>query len=418
MNYGKIAKILVISSFIPLLYNFFFPGKIAIISMFCSYPVIILIINRHLKDNLNILEKNTKLILKVFIGFNLIILLRGFIDLSSIQDKQVFFSASLPTFVLLPISIFAFIYNIENIKIAFKTFLFIVLPFAFIMYGGEFLGMYDFSHAVSPVYLLIIFSPYLTRKWKIMVFILAFLSFFSDLTVRTNLLNIVVAYLIVFSFKFRRFQFLQTTFQFLRRLLLYSPILFLFLGFTGVFNIFKIGDYFEKYEIETNKSGDKQDLLVDSRTAIYVDVFSELNDRKAFLFGLGVNGKTKTSLTDVSYADYDIIYKEGRRGTESGMLNYIQWGGLFGLISYYLLFIHASYLALYKSNNWLSKALGVWLAYKCLFSFIEDRLFFGIYAIFIFITIAMCLNNNFRKLNNTEMMLFAKNIFNKKIKLR
>ncbi|PXY45702.1 hypothetical protein DMB68_00465 [Flavobacterium hydrophilum] len=163
----------------------------------------------------------------------------------------------------------------------------------------------------------------------------------------------------------------------------------------------------QTYSIETS-NGNKQDLLIDSRTSIYSDVFSELKKQEAFVFGLGASGKTKTSLTEVSYADFDKIYKEGRRRTESGMLNYIQWGGMIGGLVYFLLFVKASFLGIYRSRNWFCVMLGIWVAFKGLFSFIEDATYFSVSSIFIFFAIGICMSKKIRQLDDLEIKVFFK----------
>ena len=105
-------------------------------------------------------------------------------------------------------------------------------------------------------------------------------------------------------------------------------------------------------------------MLVDSRTSIYEDVFDELNRRNAYLIGLTANGKTQTSLSDISNADFSEIYKNGRPGTESGMLNQIQYGGIIGFICYSVLFIGATYFAIWKSRNRYMILIGLFVSFK------------------------------------------------------
>ena len=135
----------------------------------------------------------------------------------------------------------------------------------------------------------------------------------------------------------------------------------------------------------------------------------------AVLFGLGSSGKTETSLIDVTSADFSEIYKEGRRSTESGMLNYIQWGGIVGGMVYFLLFVKASYYGIFKSRNWFCIMLGLWVAYKGLFSFIEDRISFSISSLFIFISLGICLNKNIRLMSDEKIKLISIQILNKSV---
>jgi hypothetical protein len=156
--------------------------------------------------------------------------------------------------------------------------------------------------------------------------------------------------------------------------------------------------------------------MVDSRTSIYMDVFSELARQNTFVFGLGGSGKTKTSLTDNSAGDYDKIYKEGRRGTESGMLNYFQWSGIIGAFCYWLLLASASYKAIFKSNNSFFLMLGLFMAFKVLYSFIEDILEPNASTFYIMISIGLCYNYKLRSMNNREMRNVIKLRFRKSLR--
>ena len=169
----------------------------------------------------------------------------------------------------------------------------------------------------------------------------------------------------------------------------------------------------DEFIIDDGK-GKTQDVFVDSRTEVYSDVLSQLSFDNAFVFGLGASGKTKTHLTNVQNSDFDKVYKEGRRGTESGMLNYIQYGGFLGALFYLILFMRASYLAVYRSNNWLIIMIGMWVSFKGFYSFIEDTTVFSVSTIFIFISIGLCFNNELRSLQDDEIKaLFRKKLFKK-----
>lgn len=68
-----------------------------------------------------------------------------------------------------------------------------------------------------------------------------------------------------------------------------------------------------------------------------------------------------------------------------------------------MLFFRASYLAVYKSNNWLMVMIGIWVSFKGFYSFIEDTTVFSVSIIFIFIPIGMCFNKDLRNMNEDEI---------------
>lgn len=410
----KIIKIAIILSIIPSLYNSIYPGRIAIASILCSYPIFVgiaYIINRLYVSRVSIARKFDGInYAYIFIVYNLIVLARGLLDAHSTEDWKSMFSNVLPLYLVTHFSLYIALYPAFVLD-AIRTFLTYGLLLCLLIYVIEPELSINFIKSLSPIYFIILLIPYLDKKNSIFIISIATIFFFSVFTNRANMLNIITAFVIMSTFIWRKKKWIFGTIKTLRLILLALPPIFLILGLSGIFNVFLIGESLSWVVVDEKK--ESQDLLIDSRTAIYNDVFGELKTDNSFLFGLGASGKTKTSLTDISYADFDIIYKEGRRGTESGMLNYIQWGGIVGGLLYFLLFIKASYLGLYKSKNWLCIMIGLWVAFKGMFSFIEDRNFFSISTIFIFLAISVCMSKKFRSLSDNEIKL----IFNKHLKI-
>jgi len=275
-------------------------------------------------------------------------------------------------------------------------------------------GPLGFSRFLSPLNFMIFIVPYMNKKFGLFVFVVSVFTIYADISIRSVLINNIVGLLIVLTFFVKDVKIVTSIFRSIRFTLLLLPVLFLILGSTGIFNVFKIGENVNDFSIEDNK-GNSQEVFVDSRTSIYQDVFKEIyKDYNHLIFGLGSTGKTDTSLFDDSLVDYRKSYKEGRPNTESGMLNFIQWGGLLGGLLYFLLFFKSSYLGIYNSNNWFCKMLGVWIAYKGLFSFLEDSLLFAPSSIFIFLPIGICLSKSFRPMTDFEI----NNLFKRKLKLK
>ncbi|WP_282124751.1 hypothetical protein [Algibacter mikhailovii] len=406
----KITKYIILFFLVPALFVAFVPGRIVLITVLSCYPLIMLIVPSILKMDKKDIDGRHYINLYIF--YSLIILFRAVIDADSPQDISTMVSTGVSTFLFLPFIIY-YTANTRTIYYLFSTFIkYGLILSLIILLKGE-IGNMDFAHTVSPVYLLILFIPYLNKKWSTFIILLAIVSFFSDLSIRSNMINILLAFSIAFTFKFHKSILMYSSIKLLRTILILAPVVFVVLGVTEVFNIFSLGDIYGEYVIET-ADGETQDLIVDSRTAIYRDVIVQLQKDESFLFGLGGSGTTETSLTDSADPNFADIYKEGRRGTESGMLNYAQWGGFVGVVIYFLLFIKASYFGVYKSNNWLCVMIGLWVAFKVLFSFIEDRLGFNIHTLFIFVPMGMCFNRQLRAMNDNQIKVLIRGIFEKK----
>lgn len=410
LKFQQIAKYSVLLSLIPAFFTFFFPGKVVGINVLVFYPLfffMLFFVSKKFSERID-----GRAVILLFFFYNFFIFIRGVYDASSREDWIILIAERVPILLFLPLTIY-FGTKIYPLKVVFQAFLFYAVFFCLILLLGENLGFADFSHSVSPVYLLIIFAPILKVKTKFIIYFLALISFFSDLDVRSNLINIIVALLLSFTYRYKR---LMTTIFMLRTtgfLLLIAPFMFLILGLSGIFNVFKISQVIGEITIQS-KNGETKDFAVDSRTGVYEDVVLGLKKENDFIFGLGASGKVKTFLTDIEHHNYDKVYKEGRRASESGMLNFAQWGGIVGVLVYWLLFFVASYYGIYKSNNWISIMIGVWVAFKLFFSFIEDRLLFNIYSIFIFIPIGMCFNAELRQMNNNDIKMYLRSFFIKR----
>lgn len=414
IKFSRLAKFATIFSVMIALYVSLFPGKIAAITIVLSYPLIIFLIfslNRKVFVNFD-----GNIYIAFFLGYNLIVLFRGLLDMKTDQDSKVMLSYTIPLFLFVHFSIYLASYK-KTLIAVFSTFLSYGIFFCFFIFFLDIGYTNGFPKAISPIYILLFLIPYLSKKYTVFILSLTFISFLSDLTNRSNMINIIVALGILATFLWKNRLKVLSLMRLARMLLLILPVLFLTLGLLGIFNIFLIGKVYSDVKISSNV-GTSQEVFIDSRTPIYVDVFKQLVKDDAVLFGLGGSGKTETSLIDVTSVDFSEIYKEGRRGTESGMLTYIQWGGLIGGFCYYLLFVKASYYGLYKSRNWFCIMLGLWIAYKGLYSFIEDSLSFSISSIFIFLPIGICMNKRIREMSDSEFELMFRYIINKTVVLR
>lgn len=402
-NSALLSKYTIILSLIPALFTAVFPGRIVVITIICAYPLIFFGVFSQ-RDYLK--NFDASFYIKLFQIFNLFILLRGFFDAKSSEDWRVLLSSTVPLYLFIFFSFFL-AKNKELISTVFSTFLSYGLIICFIIFIIPFSYNFGFPKAISPIYILILTVPYVNKKYSIFIIFLAVISFFSDLESRSNLINIVVSFLIVFTFLFKNLKAMLWVVKTFRILILVSPIIFLILGISGIFNIFLVGEYFSSNDQSIDEA------LIDSRTGIYIDVFHQLAEDDAIFMGLGASGKTETYLADILSMDLSKIYKEGRRGTESGMLNFIQWGGAIGGFLYYMLFIKSSYYGIYKSKNWFCIMLGLWLCFKGFYSFVEDRLTFSINSIFIFFAIGICLNRKIREMTDQEMRYIFQYILRK-----
>ncbi|MDR0605710.1 MAG: hypothetical protein LBG80_15560 [Bacteroidales bacterium] len=383
---------------IPTIWVSYFPGKIVAVTLVCLTPLIAMAaIFKYPTQNID-----GKKILNLFVIYNAIMFVRG-IFIAENQSDWIALYNFIFMFFLFPYYIYKLI-NPKNFMIMIRSYIIWGTVAAFIILGqGKTDGHVSFGATLSGFILLLFFIPYISSKWKIaLIVILLGWSFFSDIQYRMNLLNIGVAFL-MFLLSYLRSNKLKV--KLVKRATVFCfvfPVLFFILGVSGIFNIFKISENMEYVVSQGNK---EQNITVDSRTGIYEDVLFGLRDNNAYVFGLGVNGKVKTSLSEHIYS-----LKSGRSFTESGMFNYLQWGGFVGFLVYFLFFAGASYFAVNKSNNWYMKSLGLWVSFKALCSFLEDQPSSFIYYFFIIYAVGLCYNRDFCRMTNMEMKKYINHL--------
>lgn len=411
MKLKQFAFLTVVLSMVPVVFYNFFPGKIALPQIICSFPLIftsLLFFSR----NKVILEASSWI--KYYLIYGVVMLVRGLLYAKSQNDWNLLILDGIPLFLFLQFTIYFGATN-ESLFAAMKAFIWFGLPMSlliFYRFSPVENGFFNFGHFVSPITIFILLLPYFNTRVKLFVIFVAVVTLLNDINDRSTAINILVSFLISLTYYLRQSLVTLNIIKFLRFIFIFLPVLLLTLGLAGVFNIFEASSiYGEDLVVTSSDNKNSQELLVDSRTSIYNDVFTQLVKDDMVLFGLGADGKTQTSLTDIQNADFDLVYKDGRSGTESGMLNYFQYGGLAGALLYFMLFYKGSYLVIYKSNNWFCVMLGLWISYKLLYSFIEDILFFSTYSIFILLALGMCFNIALKKMSNEEIRVFFSEIF-------
>jgi hypothetical protein len=223
---------------------------------------------------------------------------------------------------------------------------------------------------------------------------------------RANVIRIILATLIIFLYYARKYVPLKWI-KFACLTFFVTPILFLFLGVTGQYNIFKPSDNIDKYEFSYD-DGTERNIALDTRTFLYQEVFATMQGNNSFVWGEGGAGTYKTE-----YFDDSVDYNKGRYGTEVGFLNVLLYSGILGVIFYAVIIFSAGYYAVNYSNNFLCKMLALFLAFRWVLFFIEDFTRYDVNYYFLWIAVGLCFSKDFRSLSDAELMEY----FNFKKKL-
>lgn len=264
---------------------------------------------------------------------------------------------------------------------------------------------------LAPISLFACFFFDLPKKWKIAIGIILFI-WLSTIMDRANLLRSAMMIACAIAFKYRRFVS-DKLLKIVHHLFFFVPLILLLLGFLGNFNFFKyLQDDNDGRHTEQIKKADgsvkEVDVFGDTRTFIYTEVLDS-----SVKHGYVLWGRTPARGNDDYF--FESLFNDGkgnqlrkneRHVNEVGFLNVYTWIGLIGIILYSLLYLKASLLALRHSNNSYIKFLGVFVAFRWALGWIEDINLFFIQSIILWMLIAMCMSEKFRKMSDADFRMW------------
>jgi hypothetical protein len=273
-----------------------------------------------------------------------------------------------------------------------------------------FIGRDEFGFYLAPFSFFILFFPILTFKWKVLILVIAAYVVFADFGARSNLIKFIVPFLFAFIYYFKQ-MFTIKIFGFIRLILLLAPFIFFVLATSGGFNLFNPqGD--NKKEIIDKKRDFKgeiveDDLTADTRTFLYVEVLETAKKYNSWIFG---RSPARGNISE-SFGGGDLSKRNERNGNEVSILNYFVWLGLVGVIFIFILFYQATNLAIHYSNNIFSKIIGIFIAFRWAFAWVEDINNFYIQYVYLWIFVGFCFSENFRKMTDSQMKNWILSIF-------
>ena len=194
------------------------------------------------------------------------------------------------------------------------------------------------------------------------------------------------------------------------------PIVLLILGLTGTFNIFQDLSSEESTEITMRFSGNddegvvlKEDLTADTRTALYEEVIASAIMGDYVLFGNTIGrGNTHNGEWAQDIEGYD---DSERLMNEAMMLNIFTWMGIIGIILYSLMYLQASCLGLFRSNNSYVPVIACAVAFHWAMSWMEEPTQFKPMDFSFFILLGICCSPRFRKMSDSDFRLWFKSCF-------
>ena len=263
-----------------------------------------------------------------------------------------------------------------------------------------------------PVSFLLLFLPALTLRQKILLLVLTGLVIVSDLGARSNVIKFGMPLLILILYYLRNIV-RKKLLEIFRISLFVIPLIFFTLGVSGIFNIFNMDNYVqgEYTAMGTDATGApvEESITADTRTFLYEEVLQSAKNNDYWLFGRtparGNDSYTFGALTYQQTGRYE------RLANEIGLANVFTWTGIIGVILYTMIFFTASYLAVNKSNSIYAKLLGVYLAFRWLYSWVEDVNSFSLNYFMLMIIIGLCFSHSFRKMTDRNIIFWVRGIF-------
>lgn len=347
-------------------------------------------------------------IIDLFLLWTIISTLRGIF----IADNYWEWKQLIAGFLALSIPMFVYAFDKQNVTRIVLRYWFKYAFFFFLLFI-PFLSEGAYHFYLGPVFVIGCFLPIIPKKWKFIIGLLLVTMLWIDLGARSQVIKSAMVLLVSIGILFRKFISYRII-KLVHWACYISPIVLLFLGLSGVFNIFKDLTSNKGAYIETkivNGQIVEDDLSADTRTFIYEEVI-ESALKHNYVFWGRTPARGNDSMTFGTYsAEVLKTGKYERHANELCHINIFTWLGLIGVVLYSLIYIRSSYLAVYQSNNIYIKFLGCFIAFRWAFGWIEDMNRFDILNIALWMMIAMGLSQQFRKMSNRQFQIWLINIF-------
>lgn len=320
-------------------------------------------------------------------------------------------------FLTLSIPAFGLVFsNSDVLRTCLNRWLRCALPLllVFLLFGfpGEALHFY-----ASPVLTLSCFLPLIPRKWRYVFIAILLAMIFADMGARSQIIKAAIALTlscVVLLGKYITYSILKIAHWTCYLL----AIVLLVLGISGVFNIFEdLSTHEGQYTQKVVRNGETvvEDASADTRTFIYVEVINSALTHNYVLFGRTPARGNDSVTFGIHTAEELSTGKYERSKNELCHPNIFTWLGLVGMVMYSLLYLRSSWLAVYRSNSYYVKIVGVYIAFRWMYGWIEDTNGFDIANVSLWMLMAIGFSERFRQMGNLEFEQWIKSIFNKNI---
>ncbi len=294
---------------------------------------------------------------------------------------------------LLAYSVYA--YQTKNfffslINVIFKIWLPLIIVLLVIRYWGY--TKFD-NQELYLIQFIFLFLPFLNYKKRILIYLGISILMFITFDTRAMRVLLVCSLLSFFGYKMG---LSKTTYRFIANSCLILPLVFISLAIVADYNIIS----------EVSSEIDEGD----TRSFIYKEVNTHIEKYNAYFWGTPGIGYD-TTLADVIHKDMDsgelVSYyddlKFGRMGSEVGILNIYQHGGLSFCILLFLLYVYTVNMALSVSNNYFCRYIVILLSFRFSFMFIDGIITNFGQSLVLWLFYSICSNKLLLKMTDQEI---------------
>ncbi len=275
-----------------------------------------------------------------------------------------------------------------------------------------FLGSDAFGRFLVPFTFLSLFPALLNKKYLILTISAYLVTIILGSDSRSDMIKFTICILLGISSLWPNAWKCKRLIKTIWFTLIISPIILLILGITNTFNIFKIGEELgidEKYTM-TNSSGEKYSALTDTRTLLYVEQIESALKHDYVIYGRSIARGHDSALFGDFVDEQTGTSRGERQKCETSILNIFNYFGLVGVLIYFIIFAKASYTAINKSSNSYIPIIGIYVAFRWLYAWVEDFSNFDLNYLFIWIFIGICYSPYFRNMNDIDFKQYIQKI--------
>lgn len=267
-----------------------------------------------------------------------------------------------------------------------------------------FLGSDAYGRYLVPFSFLALFITHLNKKYTILTIIAFLITITLGSASRSDMLKFSVCLILGISSFFSYIWKNKKLILGIAMTMMVAPIVFFILGVSGVFNIFKVEEEFGlegKYQL-SNSDDEKYSALTDTRTLLYAEELQSAINNKYIICGRSIARGYDSILFGDSVDEATGTKRGERQSCETSILNIFNYFGAIGVIIYFFIFFRASFLAINKSRNIFIHVIGVYVAFRWLFAWIEDFSVFDLNYLFLWILIGICYSPKIRYMSNND----------------